>query len=89
MIRAEVRVLHEIQLVDGIDKARVQIGQHIVRIGMLIRVAMVVVARRAGRLQLQIVQRKRVGIIIQLIEVAAIQREIRAAEAIVRVGRIV
>lgn len=89
MIRAEVRVLHEIQLVDGIDKARVQIGQHIVRIGMLIRVAMVVVARRAGRLQLQIVQRQRVGIIIQLIEVAAIQREIRAAEAIVRVGRVV
>lgn len=58
MIRAKVRVLHEIQLVDGIDKARVQIGQHIMRIGMLVRVAMVVVARRAGRLQLQIVQRQ-------------------------------
>lgn len=90
VIRAEVRVLHEIQLVDGIDKARVQIGQHVVRIGVLVRVAVVVVvARRAGRLQLQIVQRQRVGVIIELIKVAAVQREIRAAEAVVRVGRIV
>lgn len=90
VIRAEVRVLHEIQLVDGIDKARVQIGQHVVRIGVLVRVAVVVVvARRAGRLQLQIVQRQRVGVVIELIKVAAVQREIRAAEAVVRIGRIV
>lgn len=84
MVRAEVRVLHEIQLVDGIDKARVQIGQHVVGIRVL-----VVIARRTGRLQLQIVQRQRVGVIIQLVKVAAVQREVGAAEAVVRIGRIV
>lgn len=84
MVRAEVRVLHEIQLVDGVDKARIQIGQHVVRIRVL-----VVIARRTGRLQLQIVQRQRVGVIVQLVEVAAVQREVGAAEAVIRIGRII
>lgn len=84
VVRAEVRVLHEIQLVDGIDKARIQIGQHVVRIRVLI-----VVPRRTGRLQLQIVQGQRIGVVIQLVKVAAVQRKVGAAEAVIRIGRIV
>lgn len=86
MLRAEVRVLHEIQLVDGVYQAVVQVGQHVVGIRVGVRV---LVARRAGGLQLQVVQRQRVRIVIQLVKVAPIQREVRAAEAVIRVGRIV
>jgi len=88
MFRAEVRVLHEIQLVDGIYQAVVEVGQHVVgiRVGVGVRV---LVARGAGRLQLQVVQGQRVRIVVQLVKVAPIQREIRAAEAVIRVGRIV
>jgi len=88
MFRAEVRVLHEIQLVDGVYQAVVEVGQHVVgiRVGMGVRV---LVARGAGRLQLQVVQGQRVRIVVQLVKVAPIQREIRAAEAVIRVGRIV
>jgi len=88
MFRAEVRVLHEIQLVDGIYQAVVEVGQHVVgiRVGMGVRV---LVARGAGRLQLQVVQGQRVRIVVQLVKVAPIQGEVRAAEAVIRVGRIV
>jgi len=88
MFRAEVRVLHEIQLVDGVYQAVVEVGQHVVgiRVGMGVRV---LIARGAGRLQLQVVQGQRVRIVVQLVKVAPIQREIRAAEAVIRVGRIV
>jgi len=88
MFRAEVRVLHEIQLVDGVYQAVVEVGQHVVgiRVGMGVRV---LVARGAGRLQLQVVQGQRVRIVVQLVKVAPIQREVRAAEAVIRVGRIV
>jgi len=88
MFRAEVRVLHEIQLVDGVYQAVVEVGQHVVgiRVGMGVRV---LIARGAGRLQLQVVQGQRVRIVVQLVKVAPIQGEIRAAEAVIRVGRIV
>jgi len=84
MIWTKIWILHEIQLVDGIDKARVQIGQHIMWIRVLI-----VIPRRTGRLQFQVIQRQRIRIVIQLVKIAAIQREIRAAEAIIRIGWII
>lgn len=75
MLRAEVGVLHQIQLVDGIYQAVVQVGQHFVGIRVGVGVG-VLVARGAGRLQLQVVQRQRVSVVVQLVEVASIQREV-------------
>lgn len=82
MLYIKVRILHQVQLVNRIDETRAEIGDDVVWIGMLI-------TRRAGRLQLEIVEWQRIGVIVQLIEIAAIQGQIRATEAIIRIMRVV
>lgn len=98
--RTEVRVLHQVQLIDGIDVPAlagrlivVAAAAHDSAVAGRVIVIVTVVVMAAGMMaamEVHVLQGERIGGgLVQLIESAAVHRDVRAAEAVVRVGRIV
>lgn len=83
LLGAEVRVLHEVQLVDGVHLH----AAGGVSVGVGVRVAVRGVGRGVRRRHLQVVERQRVGArLVERLEVGAVvEGDVRAAEALARV----